>query len=98
MERIGGLFEALWHQETADGKEYENAGQPEDRLIPGQQDQRLVVLGALCDQKGMRKNDRYRGEKAQCVEVVLSGIPSDHQRMSDGRHSRRLPRSQKLIL
>src|SRR5258708_9074817 len=91
MQRIGGLFEALSHQETADGKEHEHPCQPEDRLVPGQQDQRLVILGALCDQKRMREDDRNRVDQTQRIEIVLSARHSYPQRMSDVRHSGRLP-------
>ena len=63
-------FEALRHQKAADRKKHEDADETEDRLVAGQPDQRLVVLRALGDQKGMREDDRGGGDQTQRVEIV----------------------------
>src|SRR5205823_4861265 len=88
MQRIGGLLKALGHQKSADRKKYEYPGQAEDRLIAGQQDQPLVILGALGNQKGMREDDRNRGEQAQRVEIIVSRPRCVQRRSSRATRSR----------
>src|SRR5579863_1339706 len=70
--RRAGLLPALRDKEAADGEENEDAGQAEDRLPPGEPDQRLVILRALRNEERMREDDRDRGEQAQNVEVVVA--------------------------
>src|SRR5579864_484706 len=72
--------EAVGHEITADDEKHEDADEAQDALVAGQDDERLVRLRPLGNQKGMRKDDRQRRDEAHKVEIVgaMAGSGARH--------------------